>query len=111
VTYHCGIGPGMGVLARDPHVTAWKNSGTLLFTPPFLVIFGGIGGLLTALGAPAWVPTVFGLTMLPFSLVNDFAHDAFHVRRHTPPEISLVQKPVRTALLCTITTCVLTTAS
>lgn len=21
--------------------------------------------------------------MLPFSLVNDFAHDAFHVRRHT----------------------------
>ena len=21
MTYHCGIGPGMGVLARDPHVT------------------------------------------------------------------------------------------
>lgn len=82
MSHHLELYPP-GDLVSDRYRTAkWQNSGVFLFTPPFILILGAVGGLLWWLGAPLWVTVTFGMTMLAFSLANDFIHDASHIRKH-----------------------------
>lgn len=72
-----------GKLTSDTYFSAkWYHSGPFLFTPPLVFLLAVLGGMLWLLHAPAWILLVFGISLVGFGLVNDYAHDAFHVRRH-----------------------------
>jgi sterol desaturase/sphingolipid hydroxylase (fatty acid hydroxylase superfamily) len=82
MAHHLSLYPPGHLVSDKYRAAKWHESGAFLFTPPFIVILGAVGGLCWWLGTPLWVPVVFGVTMLAFSLTSDWFHDSFHLRHH-----------------------------
>jgi sterol desaturase/sphingolipid hydroxylase (fatty acid hydroxylase superfamily) len=80
--HHLKQYPPSDLLSEKYRYAAWHNSGTLLFTPPMVVIMVSMLGFLWLLGATAWIMVTFALTMLTFALINDYVHDSTHIIDH-----------------------------
>jgi hypothetical protein len=82
MAHHTVHYPPGNMVSETYRTSHWSQSGTLLFTPPLLIILGALGGLMWWAGAPLWAVGVQGVAMVSFGLLNDFMHDSYHVRKH-----------------------------
>jgi sterol desaturase/sphingolipid hydroxylase (fatty acid hydroxylase superfamily) len=80
--HHQELYPPGRLTSIEYRAAKWQHRGALLFTPPLLIILATFGGLLWWAGAPPWAVWVLGGCLVGFGLLNDYVHDAFHVRRH-----------------------------
>lgn len=80
--HHLSLYPP-GKLVSDRYRQAmWFHRGTLLFTPPLIVILGAACGLLWLVSAPLWLACVLSPVLVGYGLANDYVHDSTHIRKH-----------------------------
>lgn len=90
--HHLELYPTTRLTSDIYEVKKWYHSGPVLFTPGAVVLLV-VGAILTwLLGASFWNFLVFSFGLMSFGLLNDYVHDAFHLRVHWLQKLPLFRK-------------------
>lgn len=80
--HHLELYPPERLTSETYEVKKWYHSGPVLFTPGALLLLGAGGALTWLLGLSLWGYIAFGVGLVGFGFLNDYVHDAFHLRAH-----------------------------
>jgi sterol desaturase/sphingolipid hydroxylase (fatty acid hydroxylase superfamily) len=90
--HHLEIYPTTRLTSDRYEVKKWYNSGPVLFTPGAVLLLILGAGLTWMLNVSLWHFITFGVGLVGFGLLNDWVHDAFHLRDHVLKNLSYFRK-------------------
>jgi len=90
--HHLELYPASRLTSETYELKRWYHSGSVLFTPGAILLLTVNAVVMWLLGVSLWHFTVFGVGLVGFGLLNDWVHDAFHLREHKLQKLSYFRK-------------------